>query len=71
MKERPIDIGDDVKTTIAKDVVLVYPDYSKIFEVFTDASNKQLGAVTTQANRPIDSLKCSNGTASPKLNYWS
>jgi hypothetical protein len=31
---------DHVKTTIAKDVVLAYPDYSKVFEIYTDASSK-------------------------------
>jgi hypothetical protein len=30
-----------VKATIAKDVVLAYPDYSKVFEMYTDASSKQ------------------------------
>jgi hypothetical protein len=39
--------------TIAKDVVLVYLDNSKVFEIYTDASSKQLGAVITQDNRPI------------------
>ncbi len=29
-----------VKATIAKDVVLTYPDYSKVFEIYTDASSK-------------------------------
>jgi hypothetical protein len=42
-----------VKATIARDVVLAYPDYSKVFKVYTNASSKQLGAVTTQDNRPI------------------
>jgi hypothetical protein len=32
---------------------LAYPDYSKVFEIYTDASSKQLGAVITQDNRPI------------------
>jgi hypothetical protein len=32
---------------------LAYPDYSKFFEIYTDASSKQLGAVITQDNRPI------------------
>jgi hypothetical protein len=32
---------------------LAYPDFSKIFEIYTDASSKQLGAVITQDNRPI------------------
>jgi hypothetical protein len=41
---------DHVKATIAKDVVLAYPDYSKVFKIYTDASSKQLGAVITQDN---------------------
>jgi hypothetical protein len=44
---------DHVKATITKDVVLAYPDYSKVFEIYTDASSKQLGAVITLGNRPI------------------
>ena len=32
---------DDVKATIAKDVVLAYPDYSKKIEIYTDASSKR------------------------------
>jgi hypothetical protein len=32
---------------------LSYPGYSKDFEIYTDASSKQLGAVITQDNRPI------------------
>ncbi len=44
---------DNVKTTIAKEVVLAYPDFSKTFEIYTDASTTQLGAVITQDNRPI------------------
>jgi hypothetical protein len=44
---------DNVKATIAKDVVLAYLDFTKPFEIFTDASTMQLGAVITQDNRPI------------------
>ena len=44
---------DNVKAAITKDVVLAYPDYTKVFEVYTDASSTQLGAVITQENRPI------------------
>ncbi len=49
-----------VKATIAKDVVLAYPDYSKVFEIYTDASSKQLDAVITQDNRPIAFFRLSN-----------
>jgi hypothetical protein len=32
---------------------LAWLDYSKAFEIYTDTSSKQLGAVITQDNRPI------------------
>ncbi len=45
---------DNVKATIVKEVVLAYPDFSTPFEIYTNASTKQLvGAVITQENRPI------------------
>jgi hypothetical protein len=44
---------DNVKTTIAKQVVLAYPDFTKRFDIYTDASTKQLGSVITQDNMPI------------------
>ena len=44
---------DKIKATIARDVVQAYPDYSKEFEIYTDASSKQLHAVITQGNKPI------------------
>jgi hypothetical protein len=44
---------DHVKAIISKDVVLAFPDNSKVFEIYTDASSKQFGAVITQDNRPI------------------
>jgi hypothetical protein len=44
---------DHVKAAITKDVVFAYRDYSKVFEIYKDASSKQLGADITQDNRPI------------------
>jgi len=32
---------------------MAYPCFSKPFEIYTDASTLQLGAVITQENRPI------------------
>jgi hypothetical protein len=32
---------------------LAYPNYNKVFEVYTDASSTQLGSVITQLNRPL------------------
>jgi len=43
----------NIKTIIARDVSLAYPDYSKEFEIYTDASSRQMGALITQQNRPI------------------
>jgi hypothetical protein len=31
-----------VKAMIARDVVLAYTDYSEVFEIYTDASSKEL-----------------------------
>ena len=66
---------DNVKATIARDVVLAYPDYSKEFEIYTDASSKQLGAVITQGNKPIEfiSRKLTEMQRSyivTHINYW-
>jgi hypothetical protein len=44
---------DNVKTAITKVTVLAYLDFLKPFEIYTDASSMQLGAVITQDNRPI------------------
>ncbi len=44
---------DNVKTTIAKEVVLAHPDFTKPLEIYTDAFTKQLGVVITQENRPF------------------
>ena len=34
---------DNVKATVVKDVTLAYPDFTKPFEIYTDASKRQLG----------------------------
>ena len=44
---------DNVKAAIAKEIVLVYPDFLKPYEIYTDTSSMQLEAVITQDNRPI------------------
>ncbi len=41
------------KAAIVKETVLAYPDFLKPFEIYTDASSTQLGAMITQDNRPI------------------
>ncbi len=44
---------DNVKATIAKELVLAYLDFAKSFKIYTDASTMQLEAVITQGNRLI------------------
>ena len=44
---------DNLHATIAKELVLAYPDFTKPFEIYTDASTMQMGSVITQGNRPI------------------
>jgi hypothetical protein len=35
---------DHVKATITREVVLAYPDYCKVFEIYTDTLSKQLSS---------------------------
>jgi hypothetical protein len=42
---------DNIKAIIAKEVVLAYPDFTKPFVIYSDASTMQLGSVITQGNR--------------------
>ena len=44
---------DDIKKHITKDTLLTYPNFNKPFDVHTDASDKQIGAVISQDSRPI------------------
>ena len=44
---------NDVKAIIPRDLGLAYPDYTKEFEIYTDASSQYMGTVITQQNRPI------------------
>lgn len=42
-----------MKRIIGRDVLLTYPDFNKKFEIYTDASSKQLGSVIMQNKKPI------------------
>ena len=44
---------DNLKRELARQVILAYPDFTKTFEIYTDASKYQIGAVITQENKPI------------------
>ena len=42
-----------VKQIVSREVMLAYPDFNKPFDIHTDASKRQLGAVISQEKRPI------------------
>ena len=44
---------DTIKTVMARETLLFYPDFNKPFEIHTDASHMQLGSVISQDNKPI------------------
>ena len=49
---------DKIKEQLAREVLLAYPDYSLPFDIYTDASSHQLGAVMAQRGRPIAFFSC-------------
>ena len=44
---------ENVIKVVGKEVLLAYPNFSKPFEIYTDASHLQLGAVISQDGKPI------------------
>ncbi len=44
---------DQMKKLLSREALLSYPDFSKPFAIYTDASHHQLGAVISQDERPI------------------
>jgi len=58
---------DENKRTVSEEVTLAYPAYGELFEIYTDASTRQLGAVITQKGRPIAFF--SRKLSSPQTKY--
>ena len=44
---------DAIKRVIGRKVLLAYPDFNAPFEIHTDASKLQIGAVISQKGKPI------------------
>ena len=44
---------DEVKKAIGRKALLAYPDLNKPFNIHTDASDLQLGAIVSQNDKPI------------------
>ena len=44
---------DAIKRAVGRETLLAYPDFNKTFDIHTDASDLQLGAVISQQGKPI------------------
>jgi hypothetical protein len=44
---------DEINQKVSQEALLTFPDFEKEFRVYTDASNKQLGAVIMQEGKPL------------------
>ena len=44
---------EEAKAMLCKHAMLAYPDFEKPFDLYTDASNLQLGATLVQERNPI------------------
>ena len=59
----------ELKRMVSAETLLSYPDWKMTFTVHTDASDKQLGAVVSQNNKPISFL--SRKLRKPQRNYMT
>ena len=44
---------EDIKIIVAEDAMLHYPDFNQPFELHTDSSDYQMGAIISQNGRPV------------------
>ncbi|KAL7482632.1 hypothetical protein ACHAW6_008302, partial [Cyclotella cf. meneghiniana] len=47
---------EGIKHAIASHILLAYPNYNDVFEIYTDASNLPMGAVITQRRLELLSI---------------
>jgi hypothetical protein len=44
---------EEIKQKVSQENLIAFPDFEKEFHVYSDASNKQLGAVIMQEGKPL------------------
>ncbi len=47
-----------MKSLMAQDCLLVYPNHNKLFHIYTDASSYQMGTYIVQDNKPVAFWSC-------------
>lgn len=68
LDKEALEVFDKLKRILAsEDILLAYPDYSKSFELTTDASGVALGAVLSQNGKPITMI--SRTLSDTEMNY--
>ena len=44
---------EDIKKVMTKEIIITYPNFNEVFEIHTDVSDRQLGAVISQNGKPL------------------
>jgi hypothetical protein len=52
------DSFEKMKAIMAKETLVTFPDFTKEFEIHTDASKLQLGACISQGGKPVAFYSC-------------
>ena len=66
-KEEQEKAFQELKRLVSQETILAYPDWSKPFEIHSDASDYQLGAVLSQDGKPLSFF--SRKLTAPQKNY--
>ena len=60
---------DATKRVIGREAFLAYPEFNALFEIHTDASKLEIGAVISQKGNPIDFYSLNMNTTQKTLHH--